>query len=102
MRTNLIITDVKSYLIPEDPQIDGWCKLRPNIIVRIETESGLSGWGECYVSAGHENAICSLVDSLGRSLLGKDASNIRAFTNMRWQTSVINLLVWTSRAQQVE
>lgn len=80
MRTNLIITDVKSYLIPEDPQIDGWCKLRPNIIVRIETESGLSGWGECYVSAGHENAICSLVDSLGRSLLGKDASNIRAFT----------------------
>lgn len=74
------IRSIHPYLLPADPQPDGWCLLRPNILVRLETEGGLIGWGECYVSAGHDDAICSLVSSLGARIVGTQVSDIRAFT----------------------
>ena len=75
------IASVQPYLVPADPKPDGWCLLRPNILVRMETECGLVGWGECYVSDGHEDGICALAQAMGERLVGKTATNVRVFTH---------------------
>lgn len=41
-------------------------------IVRIETEDGLIGWGECFFAPG----LTSIVDQMGALVVGDDARNI--------------------------
>lgn len=82
MMPSLKIRSIQPYLMPVDSQPDGWCLLRPNILVRLETHDGLVGWGECYVSVGHDDAICSLVTELGKRVRDLTAFNIRHFTKM--------------------
>ncbi len=47
------------------------------LFVRIETDQGLYGWGESYVSAKKEKVVGAYVDSLAEVLVGRSALNIR-------------------------
>ncbi len=47
------------------------------LFCRIETESGVYGWGEAYVTPGKEQIIQSLLETMGKYMLGRSAFSIR-------------------------
>jgi len=55
----------------------GW---RKNLIfVRIETDSGIVGWGEVYSQYDRDQAITAQVNSLGQYLIGRNPFHIKHF-----------------------
>src|SRR5713226_3562786 len=54
------------------------------LFVKVETESGPHGWGECYTQADRDTSIVALVDALGRYLVGRDASHITHFLHVAY------------------
>lgn len=49
------------------------------VFVKLTTAEGVTGWGECYTGRDREQAIASLVDSVGRYLVGRDLVAIKHF-----------------------
>jgi galactonate dehydratase len=47
------------------------------LFCRVETESGIHGWGEAYVTPGKEQIIQSLLTTLGKYVIGRDSRSIR-------------------------
>lgn len=55
------------------------------LFVKIETESGLYGWGDCSLN-GREETVANLIDSyLGPMLIGRDASDIEDIWHLIYQ-----------------
>jgi galactonate dehydratase len=62
------------------PVYAGW---RKNFVfVRVETDSGLVGWGEAYSQYDRDTAITAQVTELGRYLVGRDPFHIRHILQM--------------------
>lgn len=57
-----------------------WCGHRNLLVVKVETECGLYGWGESGLS-GRELAVIGAIKHFREFLIGKSASNIEAI----WQ-----------------
>ncbi|MGH1465106.1 MAG: mandelate racemase/muconate lactonizing enzyme family protein [Cognatishimia sp.] len=53
---------------------------RPQLLVRVETEGGLVGWGECGL-AGREKAVMGVLEHFEPLLIGRSAMDIGAI----WQ-----------------
>ena len=69
------ITAVKSYTVHP-----GW---RKNLIfVKVETDSGIYGWGEAYSQYDRDTAVMAQLEALGQYALGRDPFNIRHFTQI--------------------
>lgn len=69
------ITAVKPYTVHP-----GW---RKNLIfVKVETDSGLHGWGEAYSQYDRDTAVMAQLDALGKYALGRDPFNIKHFTQI--------------------
>ena len=49
--------------------------------VRVDTDAGIHGWGECYTQSDRDRQVAAHVDALGRYLVGLDPTRIRAFTH---------------------
>ncbi len=64
------ITHVESFLFNPG-------STRNLLFCRIETESGLHGWGEAYVTAEKEKAVDEYLRAMAPHLIGRDACNIR-------------------------
>ncbi len=47
--------------------------------VRIDTDEGIYGWGECYTQADRDIQVTAHIDKLKRYLVGKDPTNIKHF-----------------------
>lgn len=47
------------------------------LFCRVETESGLYGWGEAYVTPGKEAVLEHLLQHMGHYVIGRSAFNIR-------------------------
>jgi L-alanine-DL-glutamate epimerase-like enolase superfamily enzyme len=63
------------------------------ILVRMATDSGLTGWGECF-AYGPTLAVCSIVDeALAPLLVGQDPTQIASLTE-RLHTA---LMIWGRR-----
>src|SRR5436190_9076145 len=54
------------------------------LFVKVETDGGPHGWGECYTQADRDRSIVALVEALGRYLVGRDASHITHFVHMAY------------------
>jgi galactonate dehydratase len=67
------VTRVKTFLV--DP---GSHKLW--LFVKVEADSGLHGWGECYTQADRDRAIEAHVHQLARYLVGRSPFDIKHFT----------------------
>ena len=50
------------------------------VFVRIDTDSGIHGWGEAFAEARRERAIAAEVETFGQRLIGRDPFQIRALT----------------------
>ena len=48
--------------------------------VRIDTDEGVHGWGECYTQGDRDVQITAHVDALARYLVGRDPVRIRQLT----------------------
>ncbi|HET6239937.1 MAG TPA: mandelate racemase/muconate lactonizing enzyme family protein [Acetobacteraceae bacterium] len=47
------------------------------LFCRVETDTGLHGWGEAYVTAGKEQVIELCLQAMAKHVLGRSAFNIR-------------------------
>ena len=54
------------------------------LFVKVDTDTGISGWGECYTQSDRDRGIVAHVQQLGRYLLGRDPMNIKHFTHMAY------------------
>lgn len=71
------ITAVKAFLF--DPgSAKHW------LFVKVETDAGLYGWGECYTQLDRDLAIEAHVQQLGRYLIGRNPFDIKHFTYMAY------------------
>ncbi len=51
------------------------------LFVRLETDDGLHGWGECYTQADRDTSVAAHLDQLSRYVVGWDATQIKHFTD---------------------
>lgn len=71
------ITKVVPYIVHP-----GW---RKNwLFVKVETDSGIVGWGECYTQYDRDQAIARHVEELGRYVLGRSPFNIKHFVQIAY------------------
>jgi galactonate dehydratase len=54
------------------------------LFVKVETDGGPHGWGECYTQSDRDTSILALVDALGRYVVGRDAADITHFVHMAY------------------
>jgi galactonate dehydratase len=54
------------------------------LFVKVETDAGPHGWGECYTQADRDASIVAHVDALARYLVGRDVSHITHFVHMAY------------------
>jgi len=54
------------------------------LFVKVETDEGIHGWGECYTQTDRDRSIAVLVEELGRYLVGWNPFAIRRFTFVVW------------------
>ena len=50
--------------------------------VKIETDDGIDGWGECYTQADRDIQVTAHIDQLKRYLIGRDPRHIKHFLQM--------------------
>ena len=48
--------------------------------VRVDTDEGVYGWGECYTQSDRDTQITAHIDQLKRYLIGRDPGRIKEFT----------------------
>ena len=52
--------------------------------VKVDTDEGIHGWGECYTQSDRDLQIVAHVDQLERYLIGRDPANIKHFTQVAY------------------
>jgi galactonate dehydratase len=50
--------------------------------VKVETDEGLHGWGECYTQSDRDTQIVAHVEQLARYLIGRDPALVKNFTQI--------------------
>jgi galactonate dehydratase len=54
------------------------------LFVKVDTDAGVAGWGECYTQTDRDQSIAAHVQQLGRYLIGRDPFHIKHFTHMAY------------------
>ena len=72
------ITDVKVFTI--HPGIG-----KNLMFVKLETDAGISGWGEAYTQSDRDTAIRAHIGQLSRYLIDRDPFHIRQFTHIAYE-----------------
>ena len=52
--------------------------------VKVETDEGIHGWGECFTQSDRDLQIKAHVDALTRYLIGRDTANIKHFLKVAY------------------
>jgi galactonate dehydratase len=71
------ITNVTSFLVSPGG--------RKNLcFVKVDTDEGLHGWGECYTQSDRDLQVTAHVEQLARYLVGRDPANIKHFLQVAY------------------
>jgi galactonate dehydratase len=54
------------------------------VFVKVDTDAGISGWGECYTQSDRDQSIVVHVQQLARYLVERDPFHIKHFTHMAY------------------
>jgi galactonate dehydratase len=73
------IASVTPFLVGPEPSSDGWSRGQIVIFVKLETDTGLVGWGEAYALSHRQRAICEIIMALGEALQRMPDASPRAF-----------------------
>lgn len=76
------ITEIKTYIVPAHVSRDDWCRGRAFLLVKVETDTGIDGWGEAFTQHEREHDTARLVNELARHVDGMDPFRIKHFTTM--------------------
>ncbi|MEZ5810567.1 MAG: mandelate racemase/muconate lactonizing enzyme family protein [Rhizobiaceae bacterium] len=69
------IIDIKCYLVH--------ARWRKNLLfIKVETDEGISGWGESYTQYDRDQTFASHVEELKRYLVGRNPFRIKEFTQI--------------------
>jgi galactonate dehydratase len=71
------VTDVRTFLVHPGTG-KNW------LFVRVDTDDGITGWGECYTQADRDQAIVVHVEQMKRYLVGRDPFAIKHFTTVMY------------------
>lgn len=69
------VTDVKTFLV--NPGV-----AKNLCFVKVETDGGVHGWGECYTQSDRDVQIAAHVGQLRRYLVGRDPGHIKSFVQV--------------------
>ena len=69
------------FLVKAVPSSDGWSMGHTTVFVKLETESGLSGWGEAYALQHRQRACHEIIDTLCGALAQMSNASPRRFLN---------------------
>ena len=75
------IVNVTPYLVGPRPSADGWSMGQIVIFVKLETDTGLIGWGEAYALSSRQRATREIILALGEALKRMSDPTPRAFLN---------------------
>jgi galactonate dehydratase len=73
----LEVTDVKTFLV--HPGV-----AKNLCFVKLETDEGIHGWGECYTQADRDQQIVAHVEQLKRYLIGRNPMHIKHFMQIAY------------------
>ena len=73
------ITAVKTYIVPSHLSETAWGPGKPWVLVKLETDVGIEGWGQAYPFNERERAIALAVHKLSPTLDGMDPFRIKHF-----------------------
>lgn len=73
------ITAVQTYIIPSEISATDWGGGETWVLVKLETDEGIEGWGETHRFHEREYAIAAEVHRLSDSLIGMDPFCIKRF-----------------------
>lgn len=73
------IVSVTPYLVGPKPSSDGWSEGQIVIFVKLETDTGLIGWGEAYALEHRQRAIREIIVALGDTLKRMSEATPRSF-----------------------
>ena len=76
------ITGVRAFLLPRRPARSGWMTIKRLLLLKVETDEGIDGWGECYTLGQRETAAVALVQALGRAIVGTDPLDVVGFVQL--------------------
>lgn len=76
------VTDVKTFLVYSGGHLTGVIGGKNWLFVKVETDAGIEGWGECYTQYDRDRNIEQLVHEIKRYLVGRDAHAIKHFSSM--------------------
>jgi len=54
------------------------------VFVKVDTDTGITGWGECYTQSDRDQSIVVHVQQLARYLVERDPFHIKHFTHMAY------------------
>ncbi len=78
------VSSIKTYIVPESISTSDWCKGNAWVLVKVETDADIVGWGESYVLHDRERSIVQLIEELSRYVIGLDPFQIKRFTNLAY------------------
>ncbi len=73
------IARVTPFLVAPRPSADGWSRGQTVIFVKLETDTGLVGWGEAYALSHRQRANREIIVELGEALKQMSEATPRAF-----------------------
>ncbi len=71
------ITDIQHYLVHPG-------RAKNLCFVKIDTDEGIHGWGECYTQSDRDTQVAAHIDQIKRYLIGRDPTNIKHFVQMAY------------------
>jgi galactonate dehydratase len=76
------ITDIKSFLVHPSSTEGKWPVTKNWLLIKVETDEGVEGWGEAFALKDRERSINQHVVELTRYLSGRNPFHIKPFTQM--------------------
>jgi len=76
------ITSVTPYLVRPKPSADGWSGGQIMVFVKLETDTGLIGWGEAYALHSRQRATREIIVALGEALKQMAEATPRGFVHL--------------------
>ncbi|MDR3587172.1 MAG: mandelate racemase/muconate lactonizing enzyme family protein [Desulfosporosinus sp.] len=77
------VTDVQAILVhPYSGSGEHYIEDKNWLFVKVETDEGITGWGESYTMRDRDLAQAQFVKELGRYLIGRDPFHIKHFSQL--------------------
>lgn len=74
------VTNVVTFLVAPRSHRAGMIGGKNWLFVKVETDAGIVGWGECYTQLDRDRNIVQHVNDLGRYVVGRDPFAIKQLT----------------------